>query len=249
MIKALVVDDEPMSRKRIATLLRREGDVAVVGEAGNGRDALRLIRDLKPDLVFLDIQMPEMSGLQVLDALPEAAPPQVIFVTAYDQYALKAFELHAVEYLLKPFDDERFRQALNHARQCCGRTSAEERMVLRDLLDSLQRNERVLRHLSVKKGDHFILVNIDEVDWFEAQGVYIRVHVGKESHLLRERMKNLEMRLNPRQFARLHRSAIVRLDFIREFQRWYRGEWLALLKDGTKVPVSRTYYDRFKESL
>ncbi len=249
MIRVLVVDDEPMARKRIGTLLKRESDVAIIGEADNGRDALRLIRDLKPDLVFLDIQMPEMSGLQILDALREAESPQVIFVTAHDQYALKAFEMHAVEYLLKPFDDERFRQALNHARQCRGRGSMAERQVLRDLLDSLQRNEAYLRHMSVKKGDHFVLVKIDEVDWFEAQGVYIRVHAGKECHLLRERMKNLEARLNPRQFARLHRSSIVRLDFIREFQRWYHGEWLALLKDGTKVPVSRTYYDRFKETL
>jgi two-component system LytT family response regulator len=249
MIRVVIVDDELMARRRLSFLLKKERDVVIVGEASSGREALRLIRELKPELIFLDIKMPEMSGLDALAELPEVEVPQVIFVTAYDQYALKAFELHAVDYLLKPFENERFQQALNHARQCSELRYAGEHPAIRSLVDSLRRGERYLCRLSVKVGDHIVLVNIDEVDWFEAEGVYVRVHVGKDCHLLRERMKKLEERLDPRKFARLHRSTIVRLDFIKGFQRWFRGEWMAFLRDGTKVQVSRTYYERLKKML
>lgn len=249
-IRILIVDDEPLARDKVREHLVGEPGVTIVGEAGSGTAAVAAIRKLRPDLVFLDVQMPEMSGFEVLEAVPDDLPAAVVFVTAYDQFALKAFEVHALDYLLKPFDGERFAVALDRARTAIARQASggmDERLAA--LLAELTGSGAYLDRLLVKSGSRSVLVRVRDVDWFESAGNYIRVHVAGERHLLRETMSGLEAKLNPREFLRIHRSTIVNVDRIRDLEPYFHGDYLLRLHGGQQLTLSRTYRDRVQSRL
>jgi two-component system, LytTR family, response regulator len=244
-IRTMIVDDEPLACERIRMLLEGEPELEIVSECRNGKDALQAIEELNPDLVFLDVQMPELTGFEVLDRLDPARMPVVIFVTAYDQYALKAFEVSALDYLLKPFDRDRFRRALNRARAELDRRKAGvvNEKVLK-LLSELQRSKKYADKLIVRAGGRVLFLRADEIDWIEAAGNYVRLHAGKEEYLYRETMTKLEDQLNPDRFARIHRSTIVNIERIKELQPWFRGDYMILLRDNSKLILSKTYRGR-----
>ena len=249
-IRALIVDDEPLARERIRTLLKRAPDVRVVSECGDGKRAVRAVRKHKPDLVFLDVQMPEMDGFDVLEALDPGEMPVVIFVTAYDKYALRAFDVHALDYLLKPFDRERFQSALDRAREQIGkRQNGDVNQQLLSLLADRAAGEKPMRRLVIKSGGRILFLRAEEIDWVEAAGNYLRLHVGREEHLLRETMSGLEGRLDSRKFLRIHRSTIVNLDRIKEMQASFHGEYEVRLRDGARLTLSRTYRDKLQKIL
>ena len=245
-IKAMIVDDEPPARRNLRALLKAVPDIELVKECGNGRDAVEYIRALEPDLVFLDVQMPEMNGFEVLEQLTDQPLPFIIFVTAYDQYALKAFEVSALDYLLKPFDDARFHKALAQARRQIEQQDASE--LGRKLLTLMGTREvrpdapppRYLTRLMVKTAGRVIFIRTEEIDWVEAYDNYVRLHVGDKAHLLRQTMNELEAALNPEQFARIHRSTIVNLDRVKELHTHFNGEHLVILHDGTELKLSRS---------
>ena len=258
-VRTLIVDDERMARKRIRTLLRADTDIDVVGESSNGRDAVAAIRDNEPDLVFLDIQMPELDGFAVVEAVGVQHMPVTVFVTAFDQYALKAFEAHALDYLTKPFDRERFETSLARAKHQVrlrdgAKTSASDAVspgvasgdaALRDrllaLLAGLEKRQQFVDRLVVKSIGRSVFLRVDEIDWIEAAGSYVRLHAGKDVHMMHEGIASIAVRLNPARFARIHRSTIVNLDRVRELQPWFHGDAIAILRDGTRLQVSRTY--------
>ena len=267
MIKTLIVDDEALARRRLRRLLEAERDVDVVGEAANGRDAVSAIRALQPDLLFLDVQMPEMDGFGVLEEVGPEQLPAVIFVTAFDQYAVRAFEVHALDYLLKPFDADRLRGAFARARQHVaavagnGQAPASQQQQIMALLESLAAErrdlgglggraaERTADRLMIKSAGRVYFVKVSEIDYVEAAGNYVRLHVGKDAHLLRETMNGVETRLDANQFLRIHRSTIVNLDRVKEMQPWFSGEYVVIMKDGTQLKLSRGYRDRLEERL
>jgi two-component system LytT family response regulator len=243
--RTLIVDDEPLARERIRTLLCGAPDLEIVSESSNGAEALHAIERWKPDLVFLDIQMPELTGFEVLEHLDSTSMPVIIFVTAYDQYALKAFEVCALDYLLKPFDRERFERALARARVELDRRKAgvvNERVL--KLLSEIQQGRKHLDKLIIRQGGRVFFLRADEIDWIEAAGNYVRLHAGKEEYLYRETMTKLEAQLNPDSFARIHRSTIVNIERIKELQPWFRGDYLIILRDNQKLTLSRTYRSR-----
>jgi two-component system LytT family response regulator len=246
-LRALVVDDEALARQRIRHLLRRAGDIDVAAECANGLEAVQAVENLSPDLVFLDIQMPELDGFGVVEAVGADRMPPTLFITAYDQHALHAFEVHALDYLLKPFSSERFQQALGRARRWCVQQSAEKGPNLASLLASLRRERPFVDRLLVKQGDRHVLVRTAALQWVEAEDNYVRLHVDGTSHLLRQTMAGLLARLDPAQFRRIHRSAIVNLDCIKEFQPWTGGDHLVIMRDGTRLTLSRTFREQFGE--
>ncbi len=254
-IRTLIVDDEPLAREGVRVLLQQDPEVEVVGECANGREAVRAIEDLGPDLVFLDVQMPEIDGFDVLTRIDAARMPVVVFVTAYDQHALRAFEVHALDYLLKPFKDDRFRTALAHAKTQIRQQKVSEvsqRLValLEQTTGSTPSNdEPYLRRLVVKTGGRVFFINVDEIDWIEAADYYVRLHVGPTSHLLRETMSNLERQLDPQQFQRIHRSTIVQLDGIAALEPAYHGDYVVLLRDGTQLKMSRRHRQKVEAVL
>lgn len=245
-IRILVVDDEPLARDRVRHLLKREADVEVVGECGDGREALEAIRRDKPDLVFLDIQMPEMDGLTMLGKLKPGEMPAIVFATAFDQYAIKAFEVHALDYLLKPFDDERFAGTLKRVRDRLGRSGsgAELDPRLAALLADLRPAPKTTDRIAVKSGGRVLLVRLEEIDWVESADNYVSLHVGTEAHLLRETMNALEARLPASSFVRISRSTIVNLSRIKELQPLFHGEYAVILRDGTRLTLSRGYREK-----
>ena len=235
-LRALIVDDELPARKKLLMLLKGEPDVEVVAEASNGVDAIAAVEEHRPDVIFLDIQMPGMNGFEVVDALEHKDRTLVVFVTAYDEHAVKAFEVHALDYLLKPFDRTRLRN-------CLERIRAERRTdtsKLNELLAEFRPRE-YLNRVVVKTRGRVLLLKIDEVDWIETAANYLELHAGKQSYLLRETLNSLDEKLDPRQFVRVHRSSIVNLDRIQELQSWSHGDFIVLLKDGTKLRMSRRY--------
>jgi len=255
-IRALVVDDEPAARAAIRALLADDPEIHVVGECADGRTALDAIRSEAPDLLFLDVQMPEMDGFTLLSRLDATELPVVIFVTAYDHYALRAFEVHAQDYLLKPFDDERFRCAVAHAKQQVrqgklGRLS--DRLVA--LLDGVARppavasNGQYLKRLAIKAGGRVTILGVKDIDWIEAEGDYVKIHAGRAWHLLRETMKHLEAQFDPARFVRIHRSTIVNVERIKELQPYFRGEYVVVLHDGTSLKLSRGYKEHLEAAL
>jgi two-component system LytT family response regulator len=243
----MIVDDEPLARRRLRSLLSGEPDVEIIGEYGNGRDAVTAIRETKPDLVFLDIQMPELDGFGVVREVGAAAMPAVVFVTAFDEYALKAFDVHAFDYLLKPVDRDRFASTIRRAR---GRASGDDARVLGDRLEALLAEVRGRRlepqRLPIRKDGRIFLVRPEDIDWLEADGNHVRVHIGKESHLIRETLSKLESRLPERSFMRIHRSTLVNIARIREIQPWFQGDYVLLLTDGTRLTSGRSYRDRVR---
>jgi two-component system, LytTR family, response regulator len=248
-LRALIVDDEAVARRRIRRLLQREPDVRVVAEAADGRTAVQVIREQSPDVVFLDVQMPELDGFGVVAELGHH-PPTIVFVTAYDEYALKAFEVHAIDYLLKPFGRDRFQQTLQHAREHLERRRAGDlgRRLLA-LVQDLKPEPQKLDRLVVKSGGRVFFLRTDELDWIEAAGNYVRLHLGEDSHLFRETMNNMEARLDARRFVRIHRSRIVNTDRIKELQPWFNGEYVVVLHNGTRLTLSRGYREKLQERL
>lgn len=243
-IKVIIVDDEPPARRNLRALLAGIPDIELVKECGNGRDAVSWIRALEPELVFLDVQMPEMNGFEVLEQLTDQPLPVIIFVTAYDQYALKAFEVSALDYLLKPFDDARFHKALAQARRQLEQQDVSE--LGRKLLTLMGTREirpeaspRYMTRLMVKTAGRVIFIRAEEIDWIEAYDNYVRLHVGGKAHLLRQTMNELEAGLNPEQFPRIHRSTIVNLDRVKELHPHF-NEHVVILQDGTELKLSRT---------
>jgi two-component system, LytTR family, response regulator len=250
-ITVVIVDDEPPARRNLRALLKRDPEIELVKECGNGKDAVGSIRALQPDLVFLDVQMPELDGFAVLDQLAGQPLPVIIFVTAYDQYALKAFEVSALDYLLKPFSDERFRKALEQAKRQIAQQDASElgRKLLRLMGEVKADAPRYLTRLMVKTTGRVIFVRAEEIDWIEAYDNYVRLHTGGKAHLLRQTMNELEASLNPELFARIHRSTIVNLDRIKELHPHFNGESLVVLHDGTELKLSRSRKDWLEQWL
>ena len=244
-IRTLIVDDEPLARERIRLLLEKEPDLEIVGECSDGHEALAAIRSRSPDLMFLDIQMPELDGFGLLAQLDPGRLPAIIFVTAFDQFALRAFEVHALDYLLKPFDSERFQAAVQRARQWIQRNQAgglDQR--LSALLADLKGVSKAPDRLAVKSGGRVLLLRIEDIDWVEAADNYVNLHLGKESHLLRETMNALEARLASDRFLRISRSTIVNLDRIKELQPMFHGEYAVILRDGTRLTLSRSHREK-----
>ncbi len=249
-IRALIVDDEPLARERIRALLRGDPEVEIVGECADGRRAVAAIQKHAPDLVFLDVQMPHLDGFGVLEAVGPERIPAVIFVTAYDQYALRAFEVHALDYLLKPFDRARFEKALQRARtRMERRDSGEINAKLLALLEDLRKGPRRLERLVIKTSGRIYFLPVREIDWIEAAGNYVRLHSGGQAHMIRETMAALETKLDPHKFLRIHRSTIVNIERIKELQPWFHGDYAVLLDDGARLTLSRSYRERLREIL
>jgi len=249
-IRVLVVDDEPLAREKICGMAADDPDIRVVAECSNGAEAIEAVQSMRPDLILLDVQMPEVGGFAVLEALKDEGLPPVIFITAYDHYAVRAFEFHALDYLLKPFDRERFQAAIERAKRQIRRDSGA-RMDARilALLEEMRETPRYSERLVVKTGGRVFFLNTDEIDWVEAEGNYVSIHTGKKSYLLRETITSLETQLDPKEFVRIHRSAIVRLDRIKELQPWSHGEYHVLLQDGTRLTLSRSYREKLQAAL
>ena len=249
-LRILIVDDEPLARTRIRSLLDKEPDATVVGECGDGQQAVTLINELQPDLLFLDVQMPVLDGFGVVESLDIDRMPAIIFVTAYDRYAIRAFEVHALDYLLKPFDRDRFQRALSRARDELSRQekkASTEKLL--ELLEDVQTQRKPLQRLVIKAAGRVFFLRLEEIDWIEAAGNYVKLHAGKETHLLRETMNTLEGRLNTDQFVRIHRSTIVNLDRVKELQPWFHGDYRVILNDGTHLTLSRGYRQKLQELL
>ena len=240
-IQALIVDDEPLARQRVRLLLSEEADVEILGESEDGIEAVAKIEASKPDLLFLDVQMPEMDGFELLRRVPQDLLPVVIFTTAYDEHALQAFDAHALDYLLKPFKPERFKQAVQRARELIAnkQAGAAARGLL-ELLGERSAPASQMTRLAVKTPGKVIFVSLEDVDTIEAAGKYAVVHVGKENHILRETMTSLESNLPPQRFLRISRSVIVNIDRIQELQPMFKGENVILLKNGKRYPTSRS---------
>jgi two-component system LytT family response regulator len=233
-IRTLVVDDEPLARSNLTVLLRTDPEIEIVGECGSGIEGLEHIRSQKPDLVFLDVQMPECDGFDVLELLGADLPPAIVFVTAYDQYALRAFEAGALDYLLKPFDNARFERALGRAKDR-----------LRQPQEGRRRNDRLV----IKRVGQVLFLKLSEIDWIEAADYYACLHVGAQSHLLRRSMNELDGELDPALFCRIHRSTIVNLDRVRGLKSGEDGEHEVLLENGTRLRLSRSYRKQLQSRL
>ena len=249
-LRVLVVDDEPLAREKIRGMVELDPEVRIVGECANGAEAIEAIQNLRPDLILLDVQMPEVGGFAVLEALKDEHLPPVIFITAYDHYAVRAFEVHALDYLLKPFDRERFLAAIERAKRQIRREQSpglDERLIA--LLEQMREKPRYSERLVVKTGGRVFFLTTDEVDWIEAEGNYVSIHAGKKAYLLRETISSLEAQLDPREFVRIHRSAIVNINRIKELQPWSHGEYHVILNDGTQLTLSRSYREKLQAAL
>ncbi|KGJ95839.1 LytR/AlgR family response regulator transcription factor [Thalassotalea sp. ND16A] len=261
-IRVLIVDDEPLAREGVALRLEQENDIDIIGECANGSDAIRTILSLKPDLVFLDIKMPKVNGFDVVNAVGVEHMPPVIFLTAYDEYAVDAFNTHAIDYLLKPIDNARFKESLNHAREQILKNSISKRSEqLTELLSQTQRLSTVStatqpisagkqnERLVIRSNGHVYLLESDDIYWIEAEGDYVSVHTPQKSHLVRETMKNMESRLHDQGFQRVHRSCIVNLTYVRELISLDSGDYQIILRDNTCVKLSRNYRDILYQRL
>ena len=253
-IRTLIVDDMPPARRRIRRHLERAPGFEIVGECGDGASAIACVRELKPDLMFLDVQMPEIDGFGVIAALTPEERPAILFVTAHDEHALRAFEVHALDYLLKPFDAERIDTALGRAREQIRwrRENSREHSLdhrLDALLAQLKPEARWLRRVAVKTRGRTRVVAVDDIDWIGAEGNYLSLHVGPETHLIRETMGEFEQQLDPQSFVRIHRSTIVNLDRVSELSPLFNADHAVRLKDGTELTLSRSYHDRVKALL
>ena len=248
-IRAVIVDDEPLARDCVRIALEHHPEVEVVEECVNGEEAIAAIREHRPDLVFLDVQMPGLDAFDVIEEVGVEDMPVVVFVTAYDQHALKAFEIHAVDYVLKPFDDARFADSVRHAVERIRQADADalaSRLsgVLRELPGPLRHDGEAggwARRIMVRDRDRIRFVKVDDIDWLEGAGNYVRIHAAGDSHLIRATLTGLAERLDPARFVRIHRSTIVNLDRIKEVQPWAGGDYVAILHDGERLKVSRGY--------
>ncbi|MBI3417745.1 MAG: response regulator transcription factor [Verrucomicrobia bacterium] len=249
-VRTLIVDDEPLARGRLSQLLKKESDIELIGECANGREALAAIKKDSPDLVFLDVQMPDLDGFAVVEGMRGEKLPAIIFVTAHDKFALKAFEVHAVDYLLKPFDRERFQTALRRALDRLKQKQATDLSTqLSALLADVKPEAKFVDRIPVKTAGRVVFVKVDDLDWIEGADNYVSLHVGSASHLVRETMTSFSARLSPEKFARISRSAIVNIERIKELQPLFHGEYVVLLRDGTKLTLSRNYRDKLDQIL
>lgn len=247
-IRTLIVDDEPLARQNIHLLVKDDPDIEIIGECGSGHEARKFIKEQAPDLMFLDIQMPEMSGFELLEKLSGEPLPVIVFVTAFDQYALRAFEVHAIDYLLKPFNDERFEKALRQAKLQV--ENLEVGKLSQKLLALIEDREtpppaksmpgKFLKRLMIKSASRIVFLNVGDINWISADDYYVKLHTGKKSHLLRETMNDLETQLDPEMFVRIHRSTIVNINQIKELQALFNGDYLVVLNDGTEHKLSRS---------
>jgi len=244
-IRALIVDDEALARKFIRRMLKDDRDFEIIGECSNGKETVAAIRKENPDIVFLDVQMPEMDGLAVLESIGIERLPEIIFTTAYEQYAIRAFELHALDYLLKPFDQARFKDAIKHAKE---RFRSERqnagRLQINALLENIKNKPQYLERLVIKAGGRITFLRTNEIDWIEADDKYVHLHTSKTRPMVRQTLSAMEEQLDPAKFRRVHRSAIVNVERIAELQPLFSGEYSILLQDGTKLTLSRNYKDK-----
>jgi two-component system LytT family response regulator len=247
MIKTIIIDDEPLARSVISQFLKDEPEFEVIGECGNGFEGLKAIQELHPDLLFLDVQMPKLTGFELLELLDEI--PVVIFSTAYDQYALKAFELNAADYLLKPFTRDRFREALQRAAEKIQSTSGENKDHIREIVKSARQTEKEIDRIAVRNGTKIIIIPINRIDFIEAQDDYVALHAEGKKYLKQLTMKYLESALPSHDFARVHRSYIVSLREIDRLEAYSKDGHLAILSSGDKIPVSRKGYQLLREKL
>jgi two-component system LytT family response regulator len=251
-IRALIVDDEPLARAHLKSLLRERGDVDVVGECGDGRSAIDQIRQLTPDLVLLDIQMPELDGLEVIREVGPDAMPAVVFVTAYDEHALAAFEVHAFDYILKPVSRQRFTQAINRVVGLI-RSDAKDQPAtdrpLAALIEAMRSERTALDRIAVKADGRVLFIRVGEIDWIEADDDLVRIHAGKAVHAHRSTLTHLEQRLPASKFLRVHRSTLVNVDRIREIQPWFQGDWVLILNDGTRLHSGKSYRSKVREYI
>lgn len=252
-IRTVIIDDEPAARRGVRLLLAHDSNIEVVGEAAGGAEAVELITREKPALAFLDVQMPDLDGFQVLARVGVGQAPVVVFATAYDEHALRAFEVNAIDYLLKPYDDARFSSALQRAKDAVRRresdvTDARLNRLLQYLENAVpppDANDRIL----VKSSGEIFFLKAEEIDWIEAEGDYMKFHVSGKTHLMRETMARLEARLDPKKFIRIHRSTIVNADRMRKLSPSFAGEYAVILQDGTKLKLSRGYHERIASLL
>jgi two-component system LytT family response regulator len=244
-ITALIVDDEPLARDFIRHLLTTDAEIEIVGEAGNGRAALEFIRANQPDLVFLDIQMPEMDGFAMLRELGAGRLPAIIFTTAYEEYAIRAFEFHALDYLLKPFDQARFARAVEYAktRILNRETDSEETLQINELLKTVAAPPTFLERLLIKLNGRIVFVKTADIDWIKSDDKYVLIYTGKTSHLVRQTISAMKTQLDPRRFVQIHRSAIVNVERITELEPLVSGEYFVCLESGAKIALSRSYKD------
>ena len=247
-LRALVVDDEELPRRRVADLVRARPELELVGEAGDGATALDLVAELRPDLVFLDIQLPELDGFQVIEALGDGPLPAVVFVTAYDEYAIRAFEVDAIDYLLKPITAERFAAAVDRVRARLAHRDAGDHAAdpLRSLASRMTAGRGWATRFVARRGAKHYFVRVNDIDWIDADGNYVRLHTGERSHLIRDTMKAVESRLDPDRFVRIHRSAIVAIDAIASIEAREQGEYLVAMRGGARLVTSRGYAERVR---
>ena len=242
-LRALIVDDEALARTALVRLLKRERDVSLIGQCDDGESAVQTIRQAQPDIVFLDVQMPEMDGFQVVEAIGAERMPVTIFVTAFDRYAIRAFDANAVDYLLKPFAPDRLTRALTRARErCLGKQDKEAAQRLFSLLGSRLQSDYAQR-LAVATGGRIVFVPVADIDWIEAEGNYARLHVSRKAFDVRETLQALMEKLDPREFIRIHRSTIVNARRIREVQPWFQGSHIVVLQSGEELRMSRYQRD------
>src|SRR5688500_2452533 len=248
-IRMRIVDDEPPARAPLRSLLRERVDVDVIGECGDGRSAIDQIRRLTPELVLLDIQMPELDGLEVIREVGPATMPAVVFVTAYDEHALAAFEVHAFDYILKPVSRERFTQAIDRVVGLIRTETPAADQPLEALIEAMRSERSALDRLDVQSDGRVIFIRVGEIDWIEADDDLVRIHVGKSVHPHRSTLTHLEERLPASKFLRIHRSTLVNVDRIREIQPWFQGDWVLILNDGTRLHSGKSYRGKVREYI
>jgi two-component system LytT family response regulator len=246
-VRTLIVDDEPLARDRLRQLLRNEPEIEIVGECADGREAVAVIQKTPPDLIFLDVQMPELDGFGVVEAIGAESAPVIVFVTAHDKFALRAFEIHAVDYLLKPFDRERFQKALHRALEQIKQREGGALIARQAAMIAELKSPKPPERLAVKSGGHVVWVKLDEIDWIGSADNYAELHVGPKSHLMRETLAALESRLDPTVFVRISRSIIVNTQRIKELKRLFYGGCELTLQNGAKLTLSRRYRDKLRQ--
>ncbi|MFN2621361.1 MAG: LytR/AlgR family response regulator transcription factor [Chthoniobacterales bacterium] len=249
-IRVVIADDELLARKFIRRMLKQDPEVEIIAECSNGAEAVATIRKEKPDLVLLDVQMPEMDGFAVLDAVRLDHLPQIVFTTAYESYAIRAFELHALDYLLKPFDQVRFKAALKYAKERFHSQHEEDkRLQVGRLLESIRAQQEYLDRIIIRADGRITFLHTREIDWIEADDKYVHLHTGKGARMVRQTLAAIEGQLDPKKFLRVHRSAMVNVDRIKELQPLFNGEHSLILDDGTRLTLSRKYKDKLFELL
>jgi two-component system LytT family response regulator len=249
-VRTLIVDDEPVARAHLRALLQARGDIEVIGECGDGRSAVERIRQESPELVLLDVQMPELDGIDVVRAVGAERMPPVVFVTAYDQHALAAFEVHALDYILKPVNRARFNRAIDRVvRLARAETPPSEGTPLAQLVEELSATRPAADRIAVKVGDRLLYLKLADIDWIEAADDLVRLHAGRHVYEHRSTLSQLEQRLPATRFLRIHRSTIVNLERIREFQPWFQGDWILVLADGTRLQSGKSYRQKIRDLI